>query len=109
MTTSHEGGISGGTFVIWTREVRGASSGDQTEFAGATYRFRPVGRGDLVEDVAEMFLDRFERHNQLVGDVTITLPRCQKGEYLELPLGQRLDQPPRRRPAVTLAPDRKSE
>lgn len=51
-------------------EVRGPALRGSDRMRGRDLPLPSIGRGDLVEYVADKFFDRFERHNELVGDVT---------------------------------------
>src|SRR5215831_18349728 len=46
----------------------GAVSGDQAELPGPRDGLGPVGGAELAQDVADVLLDRVERHDQVVGD-----------------------------------------
>src|SRR5215218_3186986 len=85
---------------LWKQTAAGRTdrpltpSGDKAEPAGVGHGFGAVGRPELVEDVAGVLLHRLQGDHQLGGDVAVAAAGGQQPQHLQLPPGQRLDQPP---------------
>lgn len=58
---------------------------DQAELAGAGDRFGAVGRTQLGQDVADVFLDRVHGDDELAGDGLVGGARGQEAQHLHLP------------------------
>src|SRR5918996_1304070 len=68
-------------------------SGDEAEPAGVGHGFGTIGRPELVEDMAGVLLHRLQGDHQLGGDVAVAAAGGQQSQHLQLPGGQRLDEP----------------
>ena len=57
--------------ILNPKVLPGAASGDQAELPGPRDGLGPVGGAELAQDVADVLLDRVERHDQVVGDALV--------------------------------------
>ena len=57
---------------------------EQPQLAGAGHGLGAVGSPELVEDVADVLLDRLHRHHQLVGDLAVGAAGLQQPQHCHI-------------------------
>src|SRR5262249_58971865 len=71
----------------------GSHSPQQAQRPGAGDSLGAVGCSELVEDVADVFFDGGEGHDQFVGDLLVGPARGQQPQHFQLTAAQRLAPP----------------
>src|SRR5262245_61659177 len=76
----------------WRLPERPFTSGNESEFAGPRDRMSAVGGTKFAENVADVFLDGIEGHEEVLSDLSVPSADRDELENLELAVGQRPDQ-----------------